>query len=110
MWRLRQWLRKREEMWRIAQPVVQEEGQQLLDELVDFACQPPRTYAHNWQPGDVMMWDNRCVLHRACPYDYNEARVLRHTRVAGDPASELVETGRDARASDFQPSAAMSNR
>ena len=59
-------------------------------------------------PGDVLMWDNRCVLHRARPYDFSEIRVLRHTRVAGDPKSELVTTGRDERASDFRPS--TSNR
>jgi alpha-ketoglutarate-dependent taurine dioxygenase len=52
------------------------------------ACRPPRTYAHRWQPGDVVIWDNRCVLHRARPYDYREPRVMRHTRVAGDPATE----------------------
>ena len=86
----------------------QEEGQKLLDELVTFACQPPRIYTHRWQPGDVLMWDNRCVLHRARPYDFSEIRVLRHTRVAGDPKSELVTTGRDERASDFRPS--TSNR
>ena len=88
--------------------VEQEEGQKLLDELVTFACQPPRIYTHRWQPGDVLMWDNRCVLHRARPYDFSEIRVLRHTRVAGDPKSELVTTGRDERASDFRPS--TSNR
>ncbi len=84
------------------------EAQALLDDLLIFACQPPRTYSHAWRPGDVVIWDNRCVLHRACPYDYNEARVLRHTRVAGDPASELASTERDERASDFAPTA--SNR
>ncbi len=81
------------------------EAQALLDDLVDFACQPPRTYAHSWQPGDVIIWDNRCVLHEARPYDYSEARVMRHTRVAGDPASELATTGPDERASGFEPSA-----
>lgn len=82
------------------------ESEKLLDDLVDFACQAPRTYAHRWQPGDVVIWDNRCVLHRARPYDYNAVRVMRHTRVAGDPATELAPTERDERAADFQPSAA----
>lgn len=85
-----------------------EEGQALLDDLLDFATRPPRTYAHKWQPGDVMMWDNRCILHRACPYDHSEVRIMRHTRVAGEPESELVETGPDELADGFQPSA--SNR
>jgi len=84
------------------------ESEKLLSELVDFACQPPRTYAHRWQPGDVVVWDNRCVLHRARPYDYREPRVMRHTRVAGDPATELAPTYRDERAGAYAPSS--SNR
>ena len=84
------------------------ESEQLLSDLVDFACRPPRTYAHRWQPGDVVIWDNRCVLHRARPYDYREVRVMRHTRVAGDPATELAPTHRDDRASAYEPS--TSNR
>lgn len=81
-------------------------AQELLDELLDFAVQPGRTYSHQWQPGDVMLWDNRCVLHRACPYDYSEPRVMRHVRVAGDPASDLVQTAPDERADAYEPVAA----
>ena len=80
-----------------------EEAQALLDELLDQACRAPRTYAHRWEPGDRMIWDNRCILHRACPYDYGEPRVMRHVRVAGDPASELATTGADERADAFEP-------
>jgi alpha-ketoglutarate-dependent taurine dioxygenase len=64
------------------------ESEKLLDELMAFACQPPRTLEHAWTPGDVVIWDNRCVLHRARPWDHAEARVMHHTRIAGDPASE----------------------
>lgn len=67
-----------------------EESEQLLDSLVAFACQPPRTYMHAWRPGDVVVWDNRCVLHRARPFDHREPRVMKHTRVSGDVASELA--------------------
>jgi alpha-ketoglutarate-dependent taurine dioxygenase len=67
-----------------------EESEKLLGGLVTFACQAPRMYAHAWQPGDVVVWDNRCVLHRARPFDHREARVMKHTRVSGDSASELV--------------------
>ena len=63
-------------------------SQALLDELVSFACRPPRTYMHAWQPGDIVVWDNRCVMHRARPYDHSQPRVMKHTRVAGDPATE----------------------
>ena len=84
------------------------ESEKLLSDLLDFACRPPRTYAHRWRPGDVVIWDNRCVLHRARPYDYREVRVMRHTRVAGDPATELAPTHRDDRADAYEPSS--SNR
>ena len=67
-----------------------DESEALLDDLVAFACRPPRVYSHDWTPGDVVIWDNRCVLHRARPYDHNEARVMMHVRVAGEPATELA--------------------
>ena len=76
----------------------------LLDDLLERAAQPPRVYTHEWTVGDLLIWDNRCVLHRARPYDFSEARVLQATRIAGDPASELAPTGRDDRASGFNPS------
>jgi alpha-ketoglutarate-dependent taurine dioxygenase len=65
-----------------------DESEKLLHELLAFACQPPRTWRHAWQPGDLVVWDNRCVLHRARPYDHGEPRVMIHTRIAGDPVSE----------------------
>ena len=65
-----------------------DESARLLDELLDFACRPPRIFRHRWQPGDVAIWDNRCVLHRARPYDPGVPRVMHHTRIAGDPATE----------------------
>lgn len=68
----------------------EEESAELLAGLVDFACQAPRVLTHRWQPGDAVMWDNRCVLHRARPWDPAEARAMFHTRVAGDPATETA--------------------
>ncbi len=67
-----------------------DESEALLDDLVVFACQAPRVHTHSWAPGDVVIWDNRCVLHRARPYDHREARVMMHVRVAGEPATELA--------------------
>ena len=66
------------------------ESEQLLDELVSFACQPPRTYHHRWTVGDAIIWDNRCLLHRATPWDMTQPRVMWHTRLAGDPQSEAA--------------------
>jgi alpha-ketoglutarate-dependent taurine dioxygenase len=69
-----------------------DESERLLDELIEFACQPPRTYHHRWTPGDTVIWDNRCLLHRATPWDMRQPRVMWHSRLAGDPASESAST------------------
>jgi alpha-ketoglutarate-dependent taurine dioxygenase len=61
-----------------------DDSERLLDGLVERACQPPRVFRHRWAPGDVAVWDNRCVLHRACPHDAGEPRVMKHTRIAGE--------------------------
>ena len=67
------------------------ESERLLADLLASACQPPRTHTHDWVAGDIVVWDNRCVLHRARPYDHDVApRVMRHTRIAGDPATEMA--------------------
>lgn len=65
-----------------------EESTALLDDLIDTACQPPRTYKHSWKPGDLVVWDERACLHRARPYDPREARRLWGMRVKGDVPNE----------------------
>eukprot|EP00747_Dinoflagellata_sp_TGD_P213611 gnl/TRDRNA2_/TRDRNA2_86535_c0_seq1.p1 gnl/TRDRNA2_/TRDRNA2_86535_c0~~gnl/TRDRNA2_/TRDRNA2_86535_c0_seq1.p1 ORF type:complete len:358 (-),score=46.99 gnl/TRDRNA2_/TRDRNA2_86535_c0_seq1:158-1231(-) len=65
-----------------------QESEQLLRELVDFACRPPRTYLHSWQSGDIVVWDNRCCMHRARPFDHSEVRSMLGTRIEGDSATE----------------------
>ena len=67
-----------------------DESERLLEELVDFACQPPRTYHHTWTPGDAVLWDNRCLLHRGLPWDMSEPRVMYHARLAGNPTTEFA--------------------
>lgn len=54
----------------------EEEGQALIDELIAFATQEPYVYSHAWQPGDVLMWDERATLHRGRPWPYGEERSL----------------------------------
>ncbi|MFI4933012.1 MAG: TauD/TfdA dioxygenase family protein [Caulobacterales bacterium] len=67
-----------------------EESERLLESLADFACQPPRVHHHRWTPGDAVIWDNRALMHRACPWDMAEPRVMYHSRLAGDPVSEFA--------------------
>jgi taurine dioxygenase len=63
-----------------------EEGRRLLDDLLEFATQEPYVYRHRWHRHDLLMWDNRCTLHAATPYDTGaELRTMYRTVVAGDP-------------------------
>jgi alpha-ketoglutarate-dependent taurine dioxygenase len=64
------------------------QSERLLQELAEFAVQPPRAYHHRWTAGDAVVWDNRALMHRACPWDMTKPRVMYHSRIAGDPASE----------------------
>jgi taurine dioxygenase len=62
-----------------------EEGRALIDELNALAPHPDLTYEHRWQPGQLLVWDNRCTMHRATPYDpVSEGRVIRRCTVLGD--------------------------
>jgi alpha-ketoglutarate-dependent 2,4-dichlorophenoxyacetate dioxygenase len=64
-----------------------EEGRALLAELLAHVTQPRFRYRHEWTEGDLVIWDNRCVLHRATPYDSTRfKRLLQRTTVSGDPA------------------------
>ncbi len=67
-----------------------EESERFLDELNEWACQPPRVYFHEWQVGDVVVWDNRRLMHRATPFDMTQPRRMWHTRIAGERDSELA--------------------
>ena len=61
-----------------------EEGVALHRWLVDFASREAFCYYHRWRTNDLVMWDNRVLLHRAIEYDYARyRRVLRRTTVAG---------------------------
>lgn len=62
-----------------------EEGRALLKELLEIATQERFVYRHKWQVGDLLIWDNRCTMHRATPFDdQSERRDLRRTTVVGD--------------------------
>ena len=60
----------------------QDEGQALLRELTEFATQSRFVYRHQWRPGDVVIWDNLCTMHRGVPYeDTTHRRDMRRTTV-----------------------------
>ena len=61
------------------------EARALLRELLEAATRPERVYVHRWAPGDLVMWDNRCALHRGRPWDESRyRRVMHRTTVAGE--------------------------
>jgi alpha-ketoglutarate-dependent 2,4-dichlorophenoxyacetate dioxygenase len=60
-------------------------GRALIDELMAFATQPRFVYTHKWQPHDLLLWDNRSVVHRATPFESStEKRLMVRTTIAGD--------------------------
>jgi len=69
-----------------------EEGRALIEELIAFATQPQFVYRHCWKVGDLVMWDNRCTMHRGRPYDDLQRRVLHRTTVS-DVANTLEQEG-----------------
>ncbi|MBT6274226.1 MAG: TauD/TfdA family dioxygenase [Chromatiales bacterium] len=70
-----------------------DESEKLLKDLVDFACHKSRTYHHQWEPGDVVVWDNRRLMHQATPWPFTQARRMWHSRIAGSPETEAALTG-----------------
>lgn len=61
-----------------------DEGRAFLDDLLTRATVPDRVYRHEWEVGDLVIWDNRGVLHRAAPYDPSSPRDMHRTTFAGD--------------------------
>lgn len=56
----------------------------LIDDLMDRATRPEHVITHRWEPGQLVVWDNRCLLHRGVGYDADRyRRLMRQTRVRG---------------------------
>ena len=58
-----------------------EAGRALIEDLTAHATQPQFVYSHQWQPHDLVMWDDTWTMHRAVPYSGSEPRVLRWSGV-----------------------------
>lgn len=65
------------------------ESDALLDQIWAHATRPEFTWRHRWQVGDLVLWDNRCTMHRRDPFDAASRRVMHRTQVKGSapPAS-----------------------
>jgi taurine dioxygenase len=56
----------------------------LLDELFELGTRPEFVYRHQWQPGDMVFWDNRSTMHLATPFPQDQRRKLYRTTIEGD--------------------------
>jgi taurine dioxygenase len=63
--------------------LARDDSEALLDELWAHATQPQLTWSHEWRSGDVLIWDNRCVMHRREPFDPHARRLLHRVVVRG---------------------------
>lgn len=63
--------------------MVREDGQVLLNELISHATDSRFVWRHRWAAGDLLMWDNRCTMHRRTPFDDRQRRVMWRTQVFG---------------------------
>jgi alpha-ketoglutarate-dependent 2,4-dichlorophenoxyacetate dioxygenase len=68
-----------------------EEGRKLIEELIAFATQQRFVYQHRWRVGDLVMWDNRCTMHRGRPYDETRYRRVMHRTTVSDVANTLEQ-------------------
>jgi alpha-ketoglutarate-dependent 2,4-dichlorophenoxyacetate dioxygenase len=63
------------------------EARLLLRDLMEHATQREFVYTHRWKVGDLVMWDNRCTMHRARDYDAAQARDMHRTTVSDEVSS-----------------------
>ncbi len=59
------------------------ESEALLDELWQYVERPEFSWEHVWQVGDLVMWDNRCTMHRRDPFDDSARRIMHRTQIKG---------------------------
>lgn len=61
-----------------------DDSEETLDRLWAHATQPSLTWTHRWQKGDVLIWDNRCVLHRRDAFDPASRRMMHRVQIKGE--------------------------
>lgn len=61
-----------------------EESERLLDELWAHASRPEFVWGHEWQVGDTLIWDNRCLIHRRDPFDPDARRMMHRVQLKGE--------------------------
>ena len=69
------------------------ESEALLDELWSYASREDLSWSHEWRPGDVVLWDNRCTMHRRDPFDANTRRILHRTQIKAETRPAASKRG-----------------
>lgn len=69
----------------------EDDGAALIDQAIAHCTTEDKIYSHEWKLGDVVLWDERAVLHRGTPWDYNEPRTLSSICVSVSDADGLPE-------------------
>jgi taurine dioxygenase len=62
------------------------DSEALLDELWAVAARPEFAWEHAWRVGDLLLWDNRCTMHRRDPFDASARRIMHRTQIKGSAA------------------------
>ena len=73
--------------WAFIPGLELEESETLLDELWRYAALPDAVWKQEWRPGDIIIWDNRRVLHRRDDFDANSRRLMKRCQVLARPAA-----------------------
>jgi len=66
-----------------------EDGRRLIEELIAFATQPQFVYQHRWRVGDLVIWDDRCTMHRGRRYDDTKYRRDMHRTTVSDEVNSV---------------------
>jgi taurine dioxygenase len=61
------------------------ESEEMLEFLFEWTTRPEFVYSHQWQPGDAVMWDNACTMHRRDPFDPQHERLMKRTTILPPP-------------------------
>jgi taurine dioxygenase len=78
-------------------------GVALLDELYDSATRDAFVYAHQWQVGDLVLWDNGCTMHRRTPFDPGARRLMKRMTMQLDRYRHVMPDGRLAQSEVGMP-------
>ena len=94
-----------------------EEGRPIIRELIELTTQPDNVYRHVWSAADLVMWDNRCMLHRGRPWDGTKYRRVMHRTTVSDggcethpPSPPALRAGSESRPSASAGSTSASAR